>query len=283
MEVVYSIGQENKGKVNNANEMKEREKYAIDVAKGMAFLHSTTPPIIHRDLKSPNILLKKVQNSPYFVAKIADFGLSRGLVWGVNDFEGREVDNPVWLAPEILRNQPYSEKVDVYAFGIISWELICGRDFMGHESFLAKIEDRIKKGEREEIPTDNFIPDYYKYVITICWDENPEKRPSFEQVKQKLMEHNSSAGGLDAEPSKLTLSYDSLLNLPENKNNGFTITNNNNNDDTQNNNNELILTDLPQDVGPITFSLGTRGRGKIRGVTRTTMTVGSRQNNNTNL
>jgi len=259
-----------KGQVMNANDMMEREKYALDIAKGMSFLHSTNPPIIHRDLKSPNVLLKK-SNGPYLTAKIADFGLSRGLVWN-KDLVGKVVDNPVWLAPEILKGLPYTEKVDVYAFGIICWELIAGRDFKGQESFLAKMEDQIIRGDREEIPDLDFIPEYYKYIINVCWDGDHEKRPSFDQVKQKLIEHNSVAGGLEAEPPKMTLSltYESIIN-------GGTDLNQNNNGHKEENKGDLnlLLTDLPQDVGPISFSLGTRGRVRGRG----SLVRGRNQNN----
>jgi len=197
--------------------------------------------------------------------------LSRGLVWN-KDLVGKVVDNPVWLAPEILKGLPYTEKVDVYAFGIICWELIAGRDFKGQESFLAKMEDQIIRGDREEIPDLDFIPEYYKYIINVCWDGDHEKRPSFDQVKQKLIEHNSVAGGLEAEPPKMTLSltYESIIN-------GGTDLNQNNNGHKEENKGDLnlLLTDLPQDVGPISFSLGTRGRVRGRG----SLVRGRNQNN----
>lgn len=91
----------------------------------MKFLHTTTPPILHRDLKSPNILLCRIspdeadQEIPYNnldflvpshvpspeTAKVADFGLS---LQAHGPITQRVVDNPLWLAPELLANQPYS-------------------------------------------------------------------------------------------------------------------------------------------------------------------------------
>ena len=99
----------------------------LDIAHGMLFLHTAMPPIIHRDLKSPNILLcricrdeetlKNKYPTPEFIkkstastatAKVADFGLS---MRRRNSVTERVVDNPTWLAPEILAKQPYSTLV----------------------------------------------------------------------------------------------------------------------------------------------------------------------------
>ncbi|KAM0001523.1 putative protein kinase TKL-CTR1-DRK-2 family [Helianthus debilis subsp. tardiflorus] len=73
---------------------KRRIKMALDVAKGMNCLHTSVPTIVHRDLKSPNLLVDED--------------------WNVK---------PEWMAPEVLRNENSNEKCDVYSFGVILWEL----------------------------------------------------------------------------------------------------------------------------------------------------------------
>ncbi|ETV99798.1 TKL/DRK protein kinase, variant 1 [Aphanomyces invadans] len=88
---------------------------AIDISRGMAYLHSMDPPIIHRDLKSMNILV-----SSSFGAKISDFGLSREKVL---DDTMSVTGTPLWLPPEMIRAERYSEKADVYSFGIVLTEL----------------------------------------------------------------------------------------------------------------------------------------------------------------
>ena len=94
---------------------KEKIKIASDIAAGMVFLHSNL--LIHRDLKSPNILLKREVGSDGYTAKVSDFGTCAFLDFA-NTFRGSVVDNPRWLPPEILNgDSPYTEKVDVYAFG----------------------------------------------------------------------------------------------------------------------------------------------------------------------
>jgi serine/threonine protein kinase len=93
---------------------KERIKLASEIASGMAFLHSKL--FIHRDLKTPNILLKREAGCEFHTAKVSDFGTCASVDFA-DVFHGSEVDNPRWLAPEVLNDSPYSVKVDVYAFG----------------------------------------------------------------------------------------------------------------------------------------------------------------------
>ena len=127
---------------------------AYDISKGMEYLHSYNPPILHRDLKSPNVLLLQTVedfinpvNNAYYnmavIAKITDFGLSSQCNL---PYSSRIVDNPLWLAPEIMDGSSYTKKVDVYSFGIILYELIsCKIPFSEYNiSFTTKLEEMVK-------------------------------------------------------------------------------------------------------------------------------------------
>ncbi|CAN6277995.1 unnamed protein product, partial [Urochloa humidicola] len=94
-----------------------RLKMALDVAKGMNYLHSSHPTIVHRDLKSPNLLVDR-----NWVVKVSDFGMSR-LKHRTFLSSKSTAGTPEWMAPEVLRNEPSNEKCDVYSFGVILWEL----------------------------------------------------------------------------------------------------------------------------------------------------------------
>jgi serine/threonine protein kinase len=88
------------------------------VARGMAYLHSRRPPILHLDLKSPNILV-----DAGWRAKIADFGLSlaKNRTYASTT---AAMGTPEWMAPEVLRCERYDERADVFSFGVVLWELL---------------------------------------------------------------------------------------------------------------------------------------------------------------
>lgn len=85
-------------------------RMTIDTSRGMAYLHSMKPPIIHRDLKSMNILVSSTWGT-----KVSDFGLSREKSV---DETMSVTGTPLWLPPEMIRGERYTEKADVYSFGI---------------------------------------------------------------------------------------------------------------------------------------------------------------------
>ncbi|KAL8199650.1 hypothetical protein R6Q57_013218 [Mikania cordata] len=101
--------------------MKRRIHMASDVAKGINYLHCLSPPIVHSDLKSPNLLVDK-----NWTVKVCDFGLSR---FKTDTFKSSKAitGTPEWMAPEVLRGEPADEKSDVYSFGVILWELVTMR------------------------------------------------------------------------------------------------------------------------------------------------------------
>lgn len=92
----------------------------LDIARGMYFLHTHDPPILHRDLKAANCLV----DSNYSV-KLCDFGLARLKECSIKD--SRLIGTPQYMAPEVIKDQIYSIKSDVYSFGILLWEIITRR------------------------------------------------------------------------------------------------------------------------------------------------------------
>ncbi|EFC47642.1 serine/threonine protein kinase [Naegleria gruberi] len=106
--------------------------YLLDVAYGMKYLHSLDPPLIHRDLKPENILIS--ENN---VAKICDFGLGREFTQDSASVLTSAIGTPVYMPPELILGQDYSEKCDSYSFGIIMWELLFEERAYSPESFEA--------------------------------------------------------------------------------------------------------------------------------------------------
>lgn len=93
----------------------KRLKIAIGIVRGINYLHSFSVPILHRDLKSLNVLLDQ-----FLVPKIADFGWTRLLAEKMT----AKVGTFQWMAPEVITGSTYTEKADVYSFGIILWEIV---------------------------------------------------------------------------------------------------------------------------------------------------------------
>ena len=94
----------------------KRLQWAAETAKGLSYLHSRSPPIVHRDLKSGNLLLCEDWH-----IKVSDFGLAR-----TKSADGARtlVGTYAWMAPEVLEQKPYDERADVYSYAIVLWELL---------------------------------------------------------------------------------------------------------------------------------------------------------------
>ncbi|KAK6126307.1 hypothetical protein DH2020_039952 [Rehmannia glutinosa] len=140
---------------------KRRLSMAYDVANGMNYLHNHNPPIVHRDLKSPNLLVDEK-----YTVKVCDFGLSR---FKANTFLSSKsaAGTPEWMAPEVLRDEPSNEKADVYSFGVILWELATLQqpwDNLNPAQVVAAVGF---KGKRLEIPLD--MNPQIAAIIVACW------------------------------------------------------------------------------------------------------------------
>ncbi|KAL1541367.1 copper transport protein ctr1, variant 2 [Salvia divinorum] len=157
---------------------RRRLSMAFDVAKGMNYLHKHNPPIVHRDLKSPNLLV-----DIKYTVKVCDFGLSR---FKANTFLSSKsaAGTPEWMAPEVLRDEPSNEKSDVYSFGVILWELATLQQPWGNLNHAQVVAAVGFKGKRLEIPED--MNPQVAAVILACWANEPWKRPSFSSIMESL-------------------------------------------------------------------------------------------------
>lgn len=153
---------------------------ALDIAKGLFYLHSQS--IIHRDLKSLNILL----DSKYH-AKISDFGLATIDVGG-NDIltktKQKVVGNIGWCAPELLQGAKENAASDVYGYGMVLWEIASRKlpfqNILDNKAVLTKW---IKDGNQEKLPVD--CPKSYEQLVKICWKVANE-RPSAKMIVSGL-------------------------------------------------------------------------------------------------
>ncbi|XP_024021796.1 serine/threonine-protein kinase EDR1 [Morus notabilis] len=157
---------------------KRRMRMALDVAKGMNYLHTSNPTIVHRDLKSPNLLVDK-----NWVVKVCDFGLSRAKHHTFLSSKST-AGTPEWMAPEVLRNEPANEKCDVYSFGVILWELVTTRIPWKGLNPMQVVGAVGFQNRRLEVP-DEVDPEVAQ-IIHDCWQREPNLRPSFSELMVRL-------------------------------------------------------------------------------------------------
>jgi len=147
---------------------------AQDIANGMAYLHSKN--VVHRDLKPDNIFIDNNNN-----AKIADFGLSVTHT-GKEELSG-ETGTYRWMAPEVIRHEPYSLNSDVYSFGLVLWQLVT-RELPFKDMKPIQAAYAIANGKRPSIPC--YVPEYIARIISCCLEQDQLRRPSFANISMAL-------------------------------------------------------------------------------------------------
>lgn len=160
-----------------------KKKILLEIAIGMNYLHTNNPPVLHRDLKSLNILLtnKIEKSSDTTDIKISDFGLSR--LYQKSCILSGNLGTCYWMAPEIIVNKKYTTKVDVYSYGIIIWE-VCTRKIpyscmsQQHIQFYVSV----KKGRPNLKIIPKNTPNKIIQLMQMCWDHEPDKRPTFDYI-----------------------------------------------------------------------------------------------------
>ncbi|KAK6259497.1 Serine-threonine/tyrosine-protein kinase [Theobroma cacao] len=189
-----------------------RVQIALDSARGLEYIHEHTVPVyIHRDIKSANILIDKK-----FRGKVADFGLTKLTEVGSASLPTRLVGTFGYMPPEYAQYGDVSPKVDVYAFGVVLYELISAKEAIVKENgsvaeskgLVALFEDALNEPDPKEglcklidprlgdnYPLDSVFK--MAQLAKACTQENPQLRPSMRSIVVALMTLSSSTEDWD--------------------------------------------------------------------------------------
>ncbi|KAL2494820.1 Mitogen activated protein kinase kinase kinase-related [Forsythia ovata] len=149
-----------------------RLKMLCDICRGLMCIHRMK--IVHRDLKSANCLVNK-----HWTVKICDFGLSRVLTTTPMK-DCCSAGTPEWMAPELIRNEPFTEKCDIFSLGVIIWELCTLKKPWEGVPSVQVVYAVANDGQRLEIPEGPLSK-----LIADCWAE-PDERPTCQEVLARL-------------------------------------------------------------------------------------------------
>ncbi|KAL4521658.1 hypothetical protein Ndes2526A_g01846 [Nannochloris sp. 'desiccata'] len=168
---------------------RRRISLAADCVRGMLYLHTRAPPIVHRDLKSANLLV-----TSSWTCKVSDFNLSK-IMEDSTRSTSLQAMNPRWLAPEVLNGGVASLQSDVFAYGVVLWELLTFQLPWGTSNPWG-IVSLVTAGNRLTVPDANTLPGpesgswpklgEYVALMERCWAQEPADRPNFEQVMAEL-------------------------------------------------------------------------------------------------
>jgi serine/threonine protein kinase len=193
----------------------DRIQCALDIAEGMKYIHSQG--FLHRDLKSLNVLCDAKGR-----CMIADLGLvcsnlrpdvkpkdyqqmeqqKKSIHFnhhipfaGETNFNTTWQGTAGWMAPEAMGTNNYGFKADVYSFGIVMYELLtCRIPWAGSRyTFTHLIKKAVMRGERPNIKKKDLAeaPDNFVKLMEVCWDIDPKKRPSFDDIFEQLKQLNN--------------------------------------------------------------------------------------------
>ena len=188
--------------MNLADFIKERRKVnpegvmptaAVDImvqmARGMGYLHEQG--IVHRDLKSSNILVtpsevKYLRHEGYAHVKLMDFGLAKRMAHDLTNPTREMMGTSRWRAPEAFgKDRPIDwKKADAYSFAMACSEILTG-EIPFNSTLLSELYTRITSGERPELPSS--CPKALDALLRRCWDSDPSARPCFTQITEALV------------------------------------------------------------------------------------------------
>ncbi len=167
-----------KGRINT-DEL--QYKLALDIANGLCFLHEQKPPLAHRDLRSPNVLLVSLDPKSAVCGKVCDFGLTMSVI--------ERMRSPLptwqWMAPEAQLGDYYTEACDLYSFGIVLFEIFDGKGEVPFSEYsstmrMAEIFPLLRDGMLRPTLPEGLAP-WMKSMIERLWSTVPSVRPSARQ------------------------------------------------------------------------------------------------------
>ncbi|XP_005146096.4 mitogen-activated protein kinase kinase kinase 21 isoform X2 [Melopsittacus undulatus] len=159
--------------------------WAVQIARGMLYLHDQAiVPILHRDLKSSNILLlEKMEHDDICnkTLKITDFGLARE--WH-RTTKMSAAGTYAWMAPEVIKSSMFSKGSDIWSYGVLLWELLTGEvPYRGIDGLAVAYGVAVNK---LTLPIPSTCPEPFAKLMKECWEQDPHIRPSFALILEQL-------------------------------------------------------------------------------------------------
>uniref|UniRef100_A0A3B3VBC1 Mitogen-activated protein kinase kinase kinase n=1 Tax=Poecilia latipinna TaxID=48699 RepID=A0A3B3VBC1_9TELE len=159
--------------------------WAVQIARGMHYLHDQAiVPIIHRDLKSSNILILErveMEDLSNKTLKITDFGLARE--WH-RTTKMSAAGTYAWMAPEVIRSSTFSKGSDVWSYGVLLWELLTGEvPFRSIDGLAVAYGVAMNK---LALPIPSTCPEPFARLMENCWSPDPHSRPLFTTILDQL-------------------------------------------------------------------------------------------------
>ncbi|CAL8465638.1 g5174 [Coccomyxa elongata] len=180
---------------------------AKEMASGLAFLHSQG--LVHGDLSSGNVLLASAPDAPHgFTAKISDFGLSRRMDIQ-SRIETKTTGTVNYMPPEVLSEGIISKAADVYAFGVLLWEMVCGQrawDGLTPPQVMLAVAC-----QQKQLTYPNWAPAEIAKLGEECLSAEPGARPTMEEVQRRLEKLHEK---LLAHADSMDLSHFRALSCP---------------------------------------------------------------------
>lgn len=172
-------------------------KFAIDAVSAVKFLHTNDPPIVHRDIKSLNFLIRKNWD-----VLLGDMGLARLQTSDNVDTMRKMRGTYLYSAPELFKESSYTDRCDIYSVGMVLWEIISRLLRKSYRAPFSEYPFKIpfqiffhaaNKNLRPTIPPS--CPLVIRDLIQRCWDGDPNVRPSssglFNEINQILADYQT--------------------------------------------------------------------------------------------